>query len=224
MKNIMKKNQLMISALAIMVAIAGYLQFAGSEPAKEASTDATGIVQEGMVLDEDYTEDIVSLDTDYITIEENYLDTDMALTDETLEMADYTTPNDGEVPGEAIFTSGTGVEVLYDAKMLKEQTRAKNKETLLEVINSAQLGDDQKQNAVSGIVTMTEIAEKEAAAEILLEAKGFTDAVVSMNSGACDVVVNAIDLSESQRAQIEDIVCRKTGVSPENMIISTVVE
>ena len=30
MKNLIKKNQLMITALAIMLAIAGYLQFAGN--------------------------------------------------------------------------------------------------------------------------------------------------------------------------------------------------
>ena len=30
MKNLIKKNQLMITALAIMIAIAGYLQFAGT--------------------------------------------------------------------------------------------------------------------------------------------------------------------------------------------------
>ena len=34
-KNLIKKNQLMITALAIMIAIAGYLQFAGTNLEKE---------------------------------------------------------------------------------------------------------------------------------------------------------------------------------------------
>ena len=71
---------------------------------------------------------------------------------------------------------------------------------------------------------MTEIAEKEAAAEILLEAKGFSDVVVSINGDAADVVVNATTLDDAMRAQIEDIVTRKTEVAPENIIISTVAE
>jgi stage III sporulation protein AH len=71
---------------------------------------------------------------------------------------------------------------------------------------------------------MTDIAEKEAAAEILLEAKGFSDVVVSINNNEADVVVNAASLTDAQRAQIEDIVKRKTNIEPENIIISTIVE
>ena len=74
------------------------------------------------------------------------------------------------------------------------------------------------------MVEMTAIAEKEAAAEILLEAKGFKDVVVSINGDAVDVVVNAAALDDVMRAQIEDIVKRKTEVSAENIIISTVVQ
>jgi stage III sporulation protein AH len=132
-------------------------------------------------------------------------------------------PEEGEIPGEAVFTSTEGVEILSEAKLLKEQTRARNKETLLGIINSTGLTDTQKQEAVDSMVRMTEVAEKEAAAEILLEAKGFRDVVVSVNDGSADVVVNAAELSDVQRAQIEDIVKRKTGIGGENIIISTVV-
>ena len=45
--------------------------------------------------------------------------------------------------------------------------------------------------------------------------------VVSISEEGVDVVVNAAELSEAQRAQIEDIIIRKTGVSPETIIIST---
>ena len=62
------------------------------------------------------------------------------------------------------------------------------------------------------------------AAEILLEAKGFTDVVVSIAEDGVDVVVNAATLSDAQRAQIEDIVKRKTDTEAENIIISTVVQ
>ena len=48
--------------------------------------------------------------------------------------------------------------------------------------------------------------------------------MVSINDGAVDVVVNALTLTDVQRAQIEDIVKRKTEISAENIIISTVVQ
>ena len=71
------------------------------------------------------------------------------------------------------------------------------------------------------MIEMTDVAEKETAAEILLEAKGFQDVVVSITDDMVDVVVNTTELTEAQRAQIEDIVIRKTGMSPEAIVIST---
>ena len=257
MKSLIKKNQLMITALAIMIAIAGYLQFAGTNLEEEYLTVDDGnmtSVDSGGVITENYTatglettdglldlseEDLLSadltelesLDSEVDIIVDDYLAEGMQ-TDGTAEgltanaNADgqlaEATPKAGEIPGEAVFTSTGGVEVLSEAKLLKEQTRAKNKETLLEIINSTGLTDAQKQEAVDNMVKMTEIAEKEAAAEILLEAKGFSDVVVSINADAVDVVVNATELTDAQRAQIEDIVKRKTEIAAENIVISTV--
>lgn len=244
MKNLIKKNQLMITALAIMIAIAGYLQFAGDNLEEEYLTvddQMTSEVDSAGVITENYTaeeiaeaadldgmlelseEDLLSagitemesLDEEAGTITENYLDTEMQVAEAT--------PEEGEIPGEAVFTSADGVAVLSDAKLLKEQTRAKNKETLMDIINSTGLTDTQKQDAVNTMVEMTDYAEREAAAEILLEAKGFSDVVVSMNGDGVDVVVNATELSDVQRAQIEDIVTRKTEIAAENIVISTVV-
>ena len=48
------------------------------------------------------------------------------------------------------------------------------------------------------------------------------DVVVSISDTGVDVVVNASELTDAQRAQIEDIVTRKTEVAAENIVISTV--
>lgn len=255
MKNLIKKNQLMITALAIMIAIAGYLQFAGNgleeEYQKEndgnveavgASATGTDTVASDYTLDGilDLSEDdlissgateIDSLDSDMEdTLVDDFLSQDMQVSDGQDQATDpgvqvaEATPTQGEIPGEAVFTSAGGTAVLSEAKLIKEQTRAKNKETLLEIINSVGLTDEQKQEAVDTMVEMTAIAEKEAAAEILLEAKGYKDVVVSINDGAVDVVVNATVLDDMMRAQIEDIVKRKTDIPAEHIIISTVAQ
>lgn len=70
------------------------------------------------------------------------------------------------------------------------------------------------------MVELTDIAEKEAAAEILLAAKGFEDVVVSITDGQADMVVNMENVDDAGRAQIEDIVKRKTGISGENIVIT----
>lgn len=257
MKNMVKKNQIMITALAIMIAVAGYLNFAGEtiteeeimtagsdsavlgideELSKEDVEDATlfEISDEDMEAAAEY--DIESLDSEVIAEEENYLEETMEeiLMQDTEESEDVTAgavedtmvseQEDADIPGEAVYTSTTGVDALSGAKLLKEQTRAKNKETLLEIINNANIADEQKQEAIDNMIAITDVAEKETAAEILLEAKGFEDVVVSIDADTVDVVVSTQELTQAQRAQIEDIVVRKTGVLPENIVISTITE
>ena len=208
---------------------------------KEALNQETGVVGTGStVMDEVIVDGNLDLKSDELTwveseidsldsekdslFVEDYLNPDLELS-EAMNAAngEEIAPEDGEIPGEAIFTSSTdSLAILSEAKLLKEQTRAKNKETLLEIINSEGLSEAQKQTAVDSMVRMTNIAEKEAAAEILLEAKGFTDVVVSINGDGVDVVVNELVLDDVKRARIEDIVSRKTEIAPENIIISTV--
>lgn len=242
MKNLLKKNQVMITALAIMIAVAGYLNFAGGKLNEEEllEVNSGAVSTEGTILgdtataninDEDYdlasaleiseeeqvnVADIKSLDYDL----EDSVDTASVPTDNASAATENAAQE--EIPGEAVFTSTTGVTSLSGAKLMKEQTRAKNKETLLDIINSTTLGEEQKQTAINGMIALTDIAEKETASEILLEAKGFGDVVVSISADMVDVVVNAPELTDQQRAQIEDIVKRKTGVAAENIIISPV--
>ena len=63
-------------------------------------------------------------------------------------------------------------------------------------------------------------AEKENAAETLLMAKGFLDPVVSITGDKVDVVINASSITDPQRAQIEDIVKRKTEVGADQIVIT----
>lgn len=246
LKNMVKKNQIMITALAIMIAVAGYLNFAGSRITEEEimTTGSDTVLANDQTITEadmdvaalfeisdedmeqaDYSE-IGSLDSDVVLLQDNYLDETMDelmaenLSQGIMENAD-TQLSDGETPGEAVFTSSTSLNTLSGARLLKEQTRAKNKETLLEIINNVNISEEQKQEAVDNMISITDVAEKETAAEILLESKGFDDVVVSITDGTVDVVVNADELTEAQRAQIEDIIIRKTGVSADAIVIST---
>ena len=121
-------------------------------------------------------------------------------------------------PGEAVLTNGTAFS--SDVKLNREQLRAKNKEALLEIVNNASVSEAQRQQAVDAMVEMTDNAEKEEAVEMLLEAKGFANAVVSISDGTVDIVMDMTDITDAQRAQIEDIVVRKTGLSPDNIVIT----
>lgn len=232
MKNIFKKNQIIITALALMIAVAGYLQYTGTQSdgnvAKEASADLSDTTYE--ISDEEFSADNIFNETEP--------DDETAQTEaqaETAEEAplgiqtgeDIAAQNEQEAaenPGEAVLTSGTAenVDFAAEVKLNREQMRSQNKATLLEVINNTNISEEQKQQAIDAMVAMTDVAERENAAETLLEAKGFTDVVVSITDDNADVVLNMGEVTDAKRAQIEDIVKRKTNVSPENIIITPI--
>lgn len=60
------------------------------------------------------------------------------------------------------------------------------------------------------------------AAELMLEAKGFNNVIVSILNDKVDVVVERESLTETEIAQIEDIVTRKTDVPVTNLTITPV--
>lgn len=204
MKKIFRKNQLMVTALALMLAVAGYFSFmneniSDEEIAAEASAE---------LLEEEYE----------ISDEDMILDEDIFVAEELVES------DEDANPGEVLFTSASvNVDYAAEMKLSREQVRSKNKETLLEIINNTSVDDALKQDAINKMIAMTDIAERENAAEMLLEAKGFTDVVVSITDDSCDVVLNMGEVTDAKRAQIEDIVKRKTNISGENIVITPIV-
>lgn len=218
MKKIFHKNQLIITTLAFLIAIAGYVSYdrinsKDQESAQEANADA---VEEDYVVDNS-TYDIFE-ETDDVQTE------DTALLDET--SGETVQEEDEEIlnPGETILTGLTigNSDYAAEVKLNREQVRSKNKEALLEIINNEAISESQKQEALDQMVEMTDIAQKEADAEMLLEAKGFTNVVVSISDDMCDVVLDMGDVTDAKRAQVEDIVKRKTGIAAENIIITPI--
>ena len=108
------------------------------------------------------------------------------------------------------------------ARLNREQTRAKGKEMLLEIINNEKLSEKDKQVAMNQLLTLEKNMEKETQAEQLLGAKGFLNAIVSIGENSVDVIVEKSDMTEVDKAQIEDIVKRKTGCSLEEIVITAV--
>lgn len=216
MKKIAKKNQIVIATLAVMIAAAGYMNYSGKLFPNKAKTQETNSELANKELldisDEDTSVssgDIKSQDGDTgSSTDSNSGSTDDGSVDGT--------------PGEAVLTNGSVSSVAAQAKVSREQVRSKNKETLQNIIDNKNLSDAEKEKAVNQMVQMTETAEKEAAAESLLAAKGFNDSVVSITDDQADVIVGASELSDANRAQIEDIVTRKTGVAAQNIVINPV--
>lgn len=238
MKKLFRRNQIIVTTLAIMIAAAGYLNYTG----KQELAAGGGVYEAGVMDISD--EDILAENQKILGAQENLieipsLDQDLPDTEELVEaesvaegsaLAQNTTDPvnvAGETetgldnPGEAVLTSGMSVtDYIAGVQLNREQIRAKNKETLLNIINNNNIEEAAKQEAIQNMIKLTDIAEKENAAETLLLAKGFSDPVVSVTSGKVDVVINARSITDAQRAQIEDVVKRKTEVGAENIVIT----
>ena len=208
MKKRVHKNQIVITTLAVLIAVAGYVTYdkKGAD-IKDAETVAN--MNQGAVSDQ--------ADKDYETGE------DLDITSSKEDLANAST-EDVENPGETVLTSVTSGDSDYAAKVKlnREQVRSKNKETLKATIDNDSSDETKKKDAVNEMITLTDIAEKESNAEMMLEAKGFTDVVVSMNDDGCDVVLNMGEATDAKRAQVEDIVKRKTGVSADKIVITPI--
>lgn len=186
MKKIFKKNQIIITALALMIAVAGYINY--SDNVKKKADNRTEAAEENS--------DISSNDAEP---DGNYDD-----------------------PGMTVYTSGVTSQFIASAKLEREQVRAADKETLLDVINNELLTEEAKSEAIAGMVAISDRQEKEAAAELLLEAKGFSNVIVSMDDEWVDVIIEVSELTDTELARIEDVVTRKTGCSLNNITITTV--
>lgn len=218
MKKLFRRNQIIITSLAVMIAVAGYLNYAGKQEL-EASSD--NFIYEAGLMD-------IS-DADILAEnQENMLEEAVPILDYTtgetyaeLESWDVGEEAGLDSPGEAVLTSGMTVsDYIATVQLNREQVRAKNKETLNSIINNTNIAEAAKQEAIQNMIAMTAVAEKENAAETLLQAKGFADPVVSISDNKVDVVINASSITDQQRAQIEDIVKRKAEVSADGIVIT----
>ena len=178
----------------------------------QAAADTTGM-EEIASLDNDPSDEAAGTEVEEATM--------AASGEEDYVLSEDTSDAGIDNPGEAVLTSGGSVsEYIAGVQLNREQVRARNKETLNEIINNQNLNEAAKEEAVQNMVKMTEAAEKENAAETLLSAKGFADPVVSITGEKVDVVINASSITDPERAQIEDIVKRKTEVGAENIVIT----
>lgn len=279
MKNIFKKNQIIITALAIMIVIAGYLSFTGRDKPNEEDSlvtanpdyeDITGLDGEYFAQDitdtNDTATDNANDDTNNTT--DNKQDTNNETTDNTTDDENAATTNENDestpvdvekdndpqelgdisdedllaaaqdvkdngeldvkdknIPGEAVLASTTLDGNFFVSKKLeREQDRARSKADLKALIESSNISEDAKQPVIERMIELTNIAEIENNTEVMLEAKGFADAMVTMNAdGDVNVVINAPSLSDQQLAIIEEIVMKETNASIDKITINPVV-
>ena len=205
MKKGSHKNQIIITTLALLLAVVGYISYDNRDTFMNAkdvlSTEIEAVngkadTKESKECEDTQASDEVALETDS--------------TEEILNA------------GETVLTSASteSEECVAQVKLGREQVRSKNKEALQKIIDDAGVSEAEKKSAVDAMVKLTENAQMEEDAQMMLEAKGFKNAVVSLSDECCDVMGKE-DVTDEKRAQIEDIIKRKTNIGASNIVIST---
>jgi stage III sporulation protein AH len=103
----------------------------------------------------------------------------------------------------------------------REINRSRSIDALKEIVENKNTSQATRDEAQKQIIKLTEITNQEMIIENLIKAKGFQDAVVMIDNGIVNVIVQADKLSEEEVAQIVEIVSRQTGVSLDNIKIMT---
>ena len=219
----LKKNNIIAGVLVVMVATAGYLNFTQNDVDTQSDEVSYNYDE---ILDADSVT-VLADDTEGTFTAVNDTDTDTETADAsevTLDPLTAQADSQTDNTGEAVFVNADATQsdtYFVQAKPDREQSRAKQKDMLTEMINSSEIDNEQKQQFADGILEIQQRIEKETASEDMIKAKGFKDAYVRIDDETVDVVVDAETINEQQAAQIEDIVKRKTGYSAEQIKIST---
>lgn len=217
MRRVSGKNRLAIIALAVMIGVAGYMSFA--DAGKDKKTKKNGKEQVEVIS---YDEVAGSDSKNVADGSENIAADEAQDTDEGLA-EDMELNGPEEEIGDAVLTSASAKAVtnnMASVKLTREQNRSKSRETLMDIIGDEALSDEAKKEAADTYVRLNDTIEMETDIETVLAAKGYTDVVVTIGDESVDVTLGAAELDDAERAQIEDIVTRKTGYNISNVAIS----
>ena len=214
-----KKNQVIITALVAMIAAAGYLNYKDSAPQKANEVMLTDNSDIALVGDSNNV--AVTDDNPEIAAAES---TTSGSTSSEKNEEKTTNVNKAEADsdaGAAVFVnSSTDTSYFVQAKLDREQSRAKQKDMLNEMLNNEKATSEQKNEATTAMLQIQKRIEKENAAEDMLKAKGFSEVYVRIDDDTVDVVVDKEKLTDTEIAQIEDTIKRKTGLPADKIRIT----
>lgn len=214
-----KKNQVIITALVAMIAAAGYLNYIDSAPQKANEVMLTDNSDIALVGDSNNV--AVTDDNPEIAAAES---TTSGNTSSEKNEEKTTNVNKAEADsdaGAAVFVnSSTDTSYFVQAKLDREQSRAKQKDMLNEMLNNEKATSEQKNEATTAMLQIQKRIEKENAAEDMLKAKGFSEVYVRIDDDTVDVVVDKEKLTDAEIAQIEDTIKRKTGLPADKIRIT----
>ena len=205
---ILKKNQLALLVISLMLITAGYLNYDSTirTSSNVNSVDLAKIGDAALVnaniTDESTASEVVSNDDETSEVVQN--------TENTEETNAEVKDKNNEEADEYFATSKLERNVMYSQMIERYQKILENSGSQAEekMIAQQEINDlNKQQNAIM-------------IAENLLTTKGFKDNVIFVNKESINVIIGKDELSQNEIAQIQNIISRELGADVENIHIS----
>ena len=232
----LKKNQVVLYVIALMLVVAAYLNYTPSgdlSSSLQASSDAEELselanIGDARLVDSD---DIIGEETIEIneqnseqTLVENKDVQEPNNTDSNNEIVTNSIPKDSVLTSANSTTQSTKDDYFTSSKLERDTMYSQMLETYEKVLNSSNSLETQKQSATQEITKISETKNRIMICENLIKTKGFENNVIFVNGESISVVigkVNGQELKQEEVAQIQNIIEREMGVQIENIHISS---
>ena len=222
MKNLLKKNQLAILVIALMLVTAGYLNYTSNQDTIQTGTntvngvdqyaaigDAT-LVNSGEFLEEKDKQDIIN------TIENTQASSNTSSTNST----ENTITDASSIQTNTSAEEDKDDDYFTSSKLERDKMYSQMLETYQKILESTAISQEQKAISEQEITKINKTKNAIMIAENLISTKGFSNSVIFVNDTSVSVVVKAENLAEEQIAQIQNIVSRELNVEVGNIHIS----
>ena len=215
---LLKKNQVIIYVIAVMLMVAGYLNYTttvSDETAEVSSYNSNNTSNSTNIGDAR----LVSSEV----VNENTTNT----TNTTENQVAESTTNETNTTNQTIDNSSTQEtstvvdDYFAKSKLERDTMYSQMIETYENVLNSSNALETQKQSETEEITKINNTKNSIMISENLLKTKGFENSVIFVNNESISVIIGAKELKEEDIAQIQNIISREMKADIENIHIST---
>ena len=228
MKGVLKKNQVIIYVIALMLVTAGYLNYTTSTAEQVSAQTAMEMESNDDMQIADIgdatlvsSNDIVTNTTDSNTTSNTTNTTTENTTnseENTNVSTNSSTDNNTTTQTNATVTSD---EYFTKSKLERDTMYSQMIESYENVLNSSNALETQKQSATEEIKKINDIKNSIMICENLISTKGFANNIIFVNGDSVSAIIGVNELKQEEVAQIQNIISRELNAEIENIHIST---
>lgn len=217
---ILKKNQIVIYVIAIMLMTAGYLNY--------STNDSNNSVETSMNIESKDDSKLADIGDATLVNSNDVVESNTQEQKTTAEAENNTTNNEtttNETQTNEVETSTDSVKSSKDeyfskSKLERETMYSQMLETYEKVLNSTNAEEVQKQSATTEIKKINDTKNSIMICENLIQTKGFEDCVIFVNGDSVSIIVKKDELAKEDVAQIQNIISREMNSKIENIHIA----